>query len=105
MLLPPPSLASTREGHRCPFARNFCSLHLPHGKEDTPTTTERHHGAQGERTTGRVQPAILQAQHGRTGGLSAHRADLVAQRREYRERFASRRDKPSEDTPVSDYED
>lgn len=105
MLLPPPSLASTREGHRCPFARNFCSLHLLHGKENTPTTTERHYGAQGERTTGRVQPAILQTKHRRTGGLSACRAHLVAQRRKYRERIASRRDKPPEDTPVSDYED
>lgn len=105
MLLPPPSSASTREGHRCPFARNFCGIHLPHGKEDTSTTTERYHGAQGERTTGRVQPAILQTKHRRTGGLSACRAHLVAQRRKYRERIASRRDKPPEDTPVSDYED
>ena len=103
MLLPPPSSASTREGHRCPFARNFCCIHLLHGKENTPTTTERHHGAQGERTTGRVQPAILQAKHRRTGG--PRRAHLVAQRWEYRERIASWRNKPPEDTPVSDYED
>ena len=105
MLLPPPSLASTREGHRCPFARNFCGIHLLHGKEDTSTTTERHHGAQGERTPCRVQPAILQTQYGRTGDLPPGRAHLVAQRRRYRERIASRRDKSPKDTPVSDYED